>query len=1254
MLKNKLLLLLKIHRHMFKNRRKGRAIVNVGLVLGLFFILICSSSPPVFYGLFYGPSSSSSSSIFFPHGFTSYASEQEIATTSEDNQTENQDTTTNTQQAVPEADTTTELTEDATVENQPPIANAGPDQTAVQPGSTVTLDGTGSSDPNGDDTIDSYSWSLVSFPPAAGASAEINVQPNNNIQASKATFTAPQIPGDYTFRLVVTDDKGATSAADEVVIRVEPLQGLTPPAAEAQANQPPTADAGLDQTVLPGATVTLDGRQSKDPDGTITSYSWSLVMNPGSYSGGIDVQPNNNNQASKATFTAPQTPGDYAFQLVVTDDKGASSSNSDRVGITVLPPPSGAGGGAQENESPIANAGPAQTVLPGATVTLDGSKSYDPGGTITSYHWSLGTSPPGSGGGGRINPQPNNNNQASKATFTAPQTPGEYSFALTVLDDKGAQGRDGVVITVGDPSNQRPIANAGPDQLAVQPDSTVTLDAGKSYDPDPGGTITDYSWILIRLPPGPSSISLLPSNAVSEPTFTVPQIAGGPYVFSLVVKDDKGVSSAADYVVIRVVPHPSGAGGGAQANQQPIANAGPNKNVRPGDPVILDGTQSKDPDGRIASYSWSLVDNPGSYSGGIGFVPQGPSPTTTFTAPQSLGDYTFQLVVTDDKGAMSVSRYGRYAETIIRVENASDPNRGPIANAGPDQTAVRPGSTVTLDGTQSKDPDGTIVSYSWFISNTYGGASSWINNRGAPTPTLTVPQLPLGGYFAAEYPFKLIVTDDKGVSSAADTVVITVGDPSNYSPIADAGLDQPAVLPGSTVTLDGSKSLDPDGGTITYSWSLLSSPVGGSAEISLQPNENDPTPRFTAPQIPGDYRFQLIVTDDKGASVPARVDITVVSANQRPIANAGPDQTAVRPGSTVTLDGTGSRDPDPGGRITNYYWYLAECPDECANPIRVQPNSTVASPTFTAPQTPGAYTFELVVVDDAGDYSDTDFVVIRVEPLASGASGGTTGQAGSSGGGTGGAGGGGGGGLGPGSGVGTTQGGQQGGAAAGSFSQCVGADLADNANQPQSQIEFTQYENATHGIRIMYPANWTISEFDTKPVVVFSAATTTTTTAASLAQQQQNTLSRSPAIVILNVNSSSNSLPVQNMTQDQFSIDYVTRLIDSTTHYDLLLRNVSGFSNTTSPISGTNQQGAEGGGGSNRNSFTFNTVEYSGTSFLDGCDIRGIDLWTVINGKLYSITYLAVEPLYFTYLPLVQQMINSFQVTADSSNNSTR
>ena len=60
----------------------------------------------------------------------------------------------------------------------------------------------------------------------------------------------------------------------------------------------------------------------------------------------------------------------------------------------------------------------------------------------------------------------------------------------------------------------------------------------------------------------------------------------------------------------------------------------------------------------------------------------------------------------------------------------------------------------------------------------------------------------------------------------------------------------------------------------------------------------------------------------------------------------------------------------------------------------------------------------------------------------------------------------------------------------------------------------------------------------------------------------------------------------------------------------------------------------------------FDRVEYSGTSLVDGCNMKGSDFWTVMNGKLYSITYLAVEPLYSTYLPAVQQMINSFEIIA--------
>src|SRR5215211_1535598 len=279
MFKNKLLLL-KIHIYMFKkNDRKG-TVVDVGLVLGLIFILICSSSPPIFYGLFYSPSSSS---IFFPHSLTSYASPtQETTTNSGDDQivggapsnqqgqteTAETDTPAPGEQPTEPTPPTTPPTQDVTVQNQPPIANAGPDQTAVQPGQRVTLDGTGSSDPDGG-RIDSYSWSLVSSPPpAAGGSAQIDVRPNDNRGASQARFTAPQIPGDYVFQLVVTDNEEATSAApDTVLIRVvggvetppttPTIPTIPPPPTNTTAPPPPTNTTTSTTAGTANATLTV-------------------------------------------------------------------------------------------------------------------------------------------------------------------------------------------------------------------------------------------------------------------------------------------------------------------------------------------------------------------------------------------------------------------------------------------------------------------------------------------------------------------------------------------------------------------------------------------------------------------------------------------------------------------------------------------------------------------------------------------------------------------------------------------------------------------------------------------------------------------------------------------------------------------------------------------------------------------------------------------------------------------------------------
>lgn len=192
------------------------------------------------------------------------------------------------------------------------------------------------------------------------------------------------------------------------------------------------------------------------------------------------------------------------------------------------------------NKIPVAIAGrDTIIVLPGDSVELDGSASYDPDGSITEYSWSKLSGP-------STFPLINSHSAVTKVKNLGQ---GVYRFELTVTDNKGLTAIDTVMITVDAVSttNHPPVAVAGSDQSIYLPTNTVTLDGSSSSDPD--NNIISYQWTKIS---GPSSFNITNPSAVRP---QVSALVEGIYEFELKVTDAGGLFSKDTVQVIPVPQH---------------------------------------------------------------------------------------------------------------------------------------------------------------------------------------------------------------------------------------------------------------------------------------------------------------------------------------------------------------------------------------------------------------------------------------------------------------------------------------------------------------------------------------------------------------------------------------------------------------------------------------------------------------------------------------------------------------------------
>jgi hypothetical protein len=206
----------------------------------------------------------------------------------------------------------------------------------------------------------------------------------------------------------------------------------------AEKNKPPIAVAGPDQAItLPIDSVSLDGRSSSDPDGSISKYLWTKISGPVSFN---MIKPIDSLTKVKALVI-----GTYLFELKVTDNGGLSAKDTMQVFVN-----------STTNHPPIANAGADQAItIPTNTVNLDGSGSTDPENNITGYIWSKISGPSSF----------TISNMNAVQTQVANLVQGIYQFELKVTDNSGLNAKDTMLVIVNSTTDPPPVINCSADNL---------------------------------------------------------------------------------------------------------------------------------------------------------------------------------------------------------------------------------------------------------------------------------------------------------------------------------------------------------------------------------------------------------------------------------------------------------------------------------------------------------------------------------------------------------------------------------------------------------------------------------------------------------------------------------------------------------------------------------------------------------------------------------------------------------------------
>jgi len=702
-----------------------------------------------------------------------------------------------------------------------PIADAGPDRrlTVTALPAWVNLDGSASTDPNG--AALSYHWREVSGPAGLFQNPEV----------AQPTFQATAL-GSYVFELAVHN--GAyTSFVDRVQI--------------ALTNAPPIADAGADQiyTNQQGVTfVTLDGSRSSDPEHVALSYHWVQLSG-----WKVVLQDAGTAQPTFAVYW----PGIYRFQLVVNDGLQHSQPSVVTIAIGV-------------HQAPVAVAGPARYVSR-ESVTLDGSGSYEPDGFGSlNYRWSQVSGPPLSLTGVDT-PTP------VVSGFVPRNTNQTCVFRLVVDDGLLASQPSTVSVTVVRSYRTNTLFQVNPPFDSAKP-TILAFGGGNCSD---GGGMTfggvweqQANWITVNTYTGPytayadmlavylSSICpdyRQPIQTIGFSTGNLPAMDVAWYMNTTYADARYAINrvSLLDAVCSNPITSVK------RFNANPIA----------GEQCWIDNYISNDPQYSSASVvpaTINVVCLPSRYHGYP--VDRYSSSSLQFTNG-GLTAFAYLSVIGDGKHYQLNTASNKYyfkinaAEAIAQFNATNYPGKilAPVQLTGPADGEILSTNGVTL-GCQ---PVENAVRYQllWGFSPDRVMDYTVLSDSTNP-PQQTITALP------QEHTWWTVRAYDQfGSTIYADPRQIQL--PPNHPPLADAGPSQVLIVGPdglAAVTLDGSRSSDPDGNALSYLWAWV---AGNAGRLT-----NGVSPTITLPV--GVHTVQLTVNDGAVASPPATVQITVLGA----------------------------------------------------------------------------------------------------------------------------------------------------------------------------------------------------------------------------------------------------------------------------------------------------------------------------------------------------------------------------------------